>query len=291
MAVFGNLLKRKESSFRNCKLELFFHILICLLFINATSAQGDLLIFPKRIVFDGGKRVKQIILSNIGKDTAVYNVSFRQYRMNEYGVFQVITEPNVSQHFATPFLRVFPRKVTLAPNESQTVKVQLTKTTKLKVGEYRSHLYFRAEKNNKPLGQKESLVDSTSISVKLEAVFGISIATIIKKGTSNTVVAISNLFYEKDKDLNHFLNFTINRKGNMSTYGDIYISYISSNNTTYEVGKVKGVAVYTPGEVRKVKMQLKLPEGVSFIGGTFKVAYTVNESKEIVAEAELQFKL
>jgi hypothetical protein len=289
MAVFWNMVKRKDYCLRTCPLKLVFFIYSFFLVISTTRAQGDLLIFPKRIVFDGGKRVKQLILSNIGKDTAVYNVSFLQYRMTVNGGFKAVKTPDVGQYFATPYLRVFPRKVTLAPNESQIVKVQLTKAKKLNEGEYRSHLYFRAIKNNNPLEGKERVVDSTSISVKLEAIFGISIATIIKKGTSNTITTISNLFYEKDKELNHFINFNLNRTGNMSTYGDIHINYVSLDNTIVEVAKVKGVAVYTPGKVRKVKIQLKTPKGITFTGGKFKVAYTANESKEILADAELQF--
>lgn len=289
MGVFLNIAERKDYFFRTCSFKLVVFIFYFFLSIATTSAQGDLLIFPKRIVFDEGKRVKQLILSNIGKDTAVYNVSFLQYRMNENGGFKAITTPDVGQYFATPYLRVFPRKVTLAPNESQIVKVQLTKATRLKEGEYRSHLYFRAKKNNTPLGQNMKGVDTTAISVKLQAIYGISIATIIKKGTSNTRTTISNLFYEKDKALNHFINFNLIRTGNMSTYGDIYINYISDNNTTVEVAKIKGVAVYTPSEIRKVKIQLATPKGIIFTGGTFKVGYTANESKVILADAELHF--
>ena len=289
MAVFWNMVKRKDYCLRTCPLKLVFFIYSFFLVISTTRAQGDLLIFPKRIVFDGGKRVKQLILSNIGKDTAVYNVSFLQYRMTVNGGFKAVKTPDVGQYFATPYLRVFPRKVTLAPNESQIVKVQLTKATRLKEGEYRSHLYFRAKKNNSPLGQEKKVVDTTAISVKLQAVYGISIATIIKKGTSNTRTTISDLFYEKDKELNHFINFNLIRTGNMSTYGDIHIHYISGDNTTVELAKIKGVAVYTPSEIRKVKIQLASPQGIIFTGGRFKVAYTANESKVILADAELQF--
>jgi hypothetical protein len=289
MAVFWNFVKRKEYALRTCPFKLVVFMYSLFLFISTTSAQGDLLIFPKRIVFDGGTRVKQLILSNIGKDTAVYNVSFLQYRMNENGGFKAITRPDVGQYFATPYLRVFPRKVTLAPNESQIVKVQLTKATRLKEGEYRSHLYFRAEKNNNPLGQERNAVDTTAISVKLQAIYGISIAAIIKNGTSNTRTTISDLFYEKDKELNHFINFNLIRIGNMSTYGDIHIHYISGNNTIIEVAKIKGVAVYTPSEIRKVKIQLTTPKGIIFTGGTFKVDYTANESKVILADAEINF--
>lgn len=252
-------------------------------------AQGDLLIFPKRIVFEGRNRVEQITLANTGKDSATYNISFIQYRMTEQGEFEAITEPDSGQRFATPFLRVFPRKVSLAPGESQIVKVQVINTAKMEEGEYRSHLYFRAEKKNKPLGRVDNVEESNTISVKLEAVFGISIATIIRKGVSNTVASISDAEYSVDEASNPFLSFTINRNGNMSTYGDITINYISREKKSYKVAEAKGVAVYTPGTKRKVKMQLHQPESINFNDGKFKVVYAANETKKVIAETEFQF--
>ena len=47
-------------------------------------------------------------------------------------------------------------------------------------GEYRSHLYFRAIPAEKPLGEKEVLKDTTSISIKLVPVFGITVPVIIR---------------------------------------------------------------------------------------------------------------
>jgi P pilus assembly chaperone PapD len=269
-------------------LTLFVFIAVCMCFTNSTLAQGDLLIFPKRVVFDGKKRVEKLILSNTGKDTAVYNISFIQRKMTEFGGLEAISEPDSGQHFATPYLRVYPRRVTLAPNETQTLKVQVVNTSKIEDGEYRSHLYFRPEKNYKPLGQENKVVDSTRVAVKLEAIFGISIPTIIKKGKSNTVTSISELNYTNENNSGYFLNFSINRSGNMSTYGDISIHYISNDNTLYKVGKVSGVAIYTPGTIRKVKMKLQKPEGVNFSNGKFKVVYTFNKSKKIIAETELE---
>lgn len=278
---------QKEYYSCNFNQNIFIIFIAIFLSINTSSfAQGDLLIFPKRIVFEGRNRVEQITLVNSGKDSATYNISFLEYKMTESGEFVAITEPELGQHFAVPFLRVFPRRVNLAPGESQTVKVQMINTDKMEEGEYRSHLYFRAEKNNKPLGQEKNSIDATTISVKLEAVFGISIATIIRKGTSNTTASLSNVEYSSDEESNSFLIFAINRNGNMSIYGDITIIYTASNNIAYEVGKAKGLAVYTPGYVRKVKMQLQKPEGINFSGGKFKVVYTVNESKKVITEAE-----
>src|SRR5665647_386403 len=110
-------------------------IIICLISSKA-NAQGNLLIFPKRIVFDGSKRLAVLNLSNIGKDSATYVISIIQIRMKEDGSFETITQPDSAQFFADKNLRIFPRTVTLAPQEAQTVKVQVIKTNELSPGEY-----------------------------------------------------------------------------------------------------------------------------------------------------------
>ena len=76
-------------------------------------AQGNLLVTPKRVVFEGNKRSEELNLANIGKDTATYIISFIQIRMKEDGMFERITQPDPEQNFADKNLRFFPRTVTL----------------------------------------------------------------------------------------------------------------------------------------------------------------------------------
>ena len=266
---------------------LFFSF--CATSMLKVSAQGDLMVFPKRLILDDINKVQDINLANIGKDTAMYDVSFIQYRMNALGGFELITEPDSSQHFATPYLRLFPRRVILAPNESQLVKVQLVRINELTTGECRSHLYFRQVLNKKPLGNKDNTADDSAkgVSVKLTPVYGISIPCIIRKGESNTTVSISELEYENIGDSLSNIKMNLHRTGNMSTYGDISVSYVDGNNKTVEVGMTQGVSVYTPGLVRKCKMELKKMVGVDYSKGKIKVSYFTQESKKVLAEAEL----
>ncbi len=278
--------KRKTSDIRGKVLALFVLIAAGMCAAGSMKAQGDLLIFPKRVVFDGKKKVEKLLLSNIGGDTSTYNISFIQRRMTESGKLEPINEPDSGQRFATSYLRVFPRMVTLAPSETQIVKVQVSRTGTIEDGEYRSHLLFMPEKETSPLGQENKDADTTKVTVKLEPVFGISIPTIIRKGTPNTFVSISNLEYTLEDDSQHFLSFRIHRSGNMSTYGDIVIHYISDDNTSYEIGKASGLAVYTPGTVREVKMQLKKPADADFNTGKFRIRYTEHKGEEVIAEAE-----
>jgi len=50
-----------------------------------TVAQGNLLVTPRRIVFDGTKRSIDLNLANIGQDTATYAITLVQMRMKYDG--------------------------------------------------------------------------------------------------------------------------------------------------------------------------------------------------------------
>ena len=176
------------------------------------AAQGDLLLMPRRIVFEGPKRYEEINLANTGKDTARYVVSLMHVRMKEDGSFEEITEPGAGENFADKYIRFFPHSVVLGPGESQVVKIQLNRSNELTAGEYRSHLYFRAIPNEMPLGQTSPATDS-SISIKLVPVFGISIPVIIRVGEANTEVNLSASALEMGEDTVPVLNMTFSAEG------------------------------------------------------------------------------
>ena len=129
---------RTIINLRLCVSLLFCLITFTLLFPLTIAAQGNLLVTPRRVVFEGTKRSVDLNLANIGQDTATYAISLIQIRMKEDGSFETISTPDPGQNFADQNLRFFPRSVTLPPNEAQVVKVQLLRTNQLTPGEYRS---------------------------------------------------------------------------------------------------------------------------------------------------------
>ena len=237
------------------------------------SSQGNLLITPRRVVFDGQKKSQELNLANTGKDTAKYVISFLQVRMKDDGSFETITEPDPGQNFADKYLRFFPRTVTLGPNEAQVIKIQLTKTGELQPGEYRSHIYFRAVPDEKPLGE-EAPKDSTTIAIKLTPIFGITIPVIIRVGSSNTQVSVSDLAISLPADSLPRMKFTINRTGNMSVYGDVSVDYISPDGKTIPAGLIKGIAVYTPNHLRRVWIDLSKTAGINYHSGKLRITFS-----------------
>jgi hypothetical protein len=270
---------------------IFITWVILMIFIpnRNTFAQGDLLITPRRVVFEGSKRSFDLNLANAGRDSATYAISLIQIRMKEDGGFETITQPDPGQRFAESFVRFFPRSVTLGPGEAQVVKIQLTKVNDLTTGEYRSHFYFRAVPKAKPLGEKEQAIDTTSISVKLTPIFGITIPVIIRVGESNTKVTLSELGFTMVNDTIPSIKLIFNRTGNMSVYGDISVDHISMQGKITRVGIANGVAVYTPNAVRRFQLNLGKVPGVDYKSGTLRVIYSApsDVKPQRYAEAEL----
>ncbi|MDT8401928.1 MAG: hypothetical protein RQ743_09550 [Bacteroidales bacterium] len=279
----------KSARIRPFKQYSVWIIILALLLSTDLFGQGDLLITPRRLVFDGSTRSIDLNLANTGNDSATYAISLIQIRMTEEGQFETITEPDPGQRFADRFIRFFPRSVTLAPNEAQVIKVQVTRRSELEEGEYRSHFYFRAVPDQKPLGEEGAVQVTDEISVQLVPVFGITIPVIIRMGESTTSVTLSDLDFRMFNNTDPRLEITFNRSGNMSVYGNLTVDHISPSGSITQVGIANGIAVYTPNTKRKFILNLSKTEEVDYSKGKLKISYSASSdiSPERYAEAEL----
>jgi len=262
---------------------------LLLLGIIQVKAQGNLLVDPHRVIFDGDKKIMNVSLINSGKDSANYSMSFLQYKMTDDGSYEEILTPEPGQNFADKYIRLYPRTVTLGPDETQVVKLQLIRSEELQTGEYRSHLYFRALPIQKALGEEAAKKDSSGISIKIIPVFGISIPVIIRSGESTSALNITDLKFEKADNVSNRLNLTINRKGNMSVIFDITVTHIATNGKVTQIGLMEGTVIYTPNSLRKYKMELESKPSVDLSKGVIHVVCTTKNGTSILklAEAEL----
>ncbi len=237
---------------------------------------GDLLIAPTRVVFEGAQNNATLSLINMGTDTAAYVISAVNYRMTETGEFQEIATPDSGQFFADKIIRYFPRQVVLAPREEQVVRIQLMKPAGLSSGEYRSHLYFRAVPRAKPVEATTVDTSAKGIAISLTPVYGIAIPVIVRNGDLTASVTVSNtsVSYDGDAPTIPKLNFTLERNGNSSTYGEIVVTYVPTDGQPVVVGQVKGLAIYTPNSRRTYRgLPLTVPGGAKLTGGRLLVEY------------------
>lgn len=255
-------------------------------------AQGNFLLTPRRIVFDGTRRSIDLNLANTGQDTTTFAISIVQLRMKENGSFEIITVPDKDQNFADKNLRFFPRIVTLPPNEAQVIKVQVVRKGQLESGEYRSHFYFRSIPKVTPLDNETASIDSTEISVRLTPVFGITIPAIIRIGESDTKVILSVISLDDIEEGGPILKLEFRRTGNFSVYGNLVVNHHSENGVSTRVGVANGIAVYSPNEVRRFQLQLNNPSGVDFKKGKLQIVFSTSSdiNSGIIAAVEWLLK-
>src|SRR5215210_1627591 len=174
---------------RSRQLLALFAVLLALAASPASAGVGDLLVAPTRIILDG-RRGTEIILNNIGDDIATYRVTVELRRMKPDGTLETVTVPNARESAAEAMILYAPRKVTLPPNQPQSIRINARAPQGLADGEYRAHLLFRAIPEARPA---TAPVPVKGVSFRLTPVYGVTIPVIVRLGNLSATAGIANV--------------------------------------------------------------------------------------------------
>jgi hypothetical protein len=252
---------------------------------------GDLLVAPTRVVFEGRTRSMELTLLNIGKQAATYRISFTHLRMLASGELKEIEQPEPGAAFADDLIRYSPRQVTLEPNVSQTIRLQVRKPEKLPDGEYRSHLLFRAvpPEGAVPANVVETEEKGAGYTIRLTPIYGVSIPVIVRQGQTSATASVAELAVRAPEKPGEpsTLELKLRREGNQSIYGNLRVTFLPAGGKEQVVGILNGLAVYTPIAERLIRVALQPPPGVVLEHGHLRVQYTKAEQKgDLLAQAE-----
>lgn len=251
---------------------------------------ADLLVYPTRLVFEGGDRAAQLDLNNAGKESATYRITIINRRMTETGDFIDVDKPAPGELFAEDMIRFSPRQVVLAPGATQTVRVSVRKPADLPEGEYRSHLRFERVPEADGRSNVEAPAKPGELGVQLRVLLGLTIPVIVRHGRTDAAVTLSGLELQKGAaERPPTLAFVLNRTGNRSVYGDLGATFTPQGGKEQLVGKANGVAVYTPNPLRRGRLELQLPPGTALTRGTLRLTYRerAEAGGKLLAEAAL----
>jgi hypothetical protein len=244
--------------------------------VTSVSAWADLMLHPTRLVFDKNQRAAQLELINNGKETATYRITLVNRRMNEIGEFSAVDTPLPGEQFSDDMLRYSPRQVVLAPGEAQTVRVLLRRPANLQQGEYRSHLQFdrMPEISTNSIDTIGHKVETSAVGVDLKALIGVSIPVIVRQGDTSAAVTLAGPhLLPPQAGKGSVLAVDLQRMGDRSVYGDLVVTFAPNNGVEHEVGVAGGLAVYTPNDTRKIRIELHPQKGVELKQGTLRVVY------------------
>jgi len=281
-----------KSSKTVARTSLFF-LLFFFALQNALHAQGNLMIFPPRVVFKGNTHSEVLGVTNIGADSAVYVLSFLQYRMKEDGSLEEISAPEPGQQFADAYVRFFPRQVMLGPKETQSVRMQVRKPANLPAGEYRSHLYFRAVPRSTEQGIIRGATADSSVSFELIPIFGMTIPVIIRHGELEASVSIGEVYIAHDSTGSPTsINVHCTRKGEASVYVNVIATYYPPTGKPAVVASLNGVAIYTPNPARLFSLALTQQEKPSLQSGRLfvEIIDASDTNKQVLDKKEIFLK-
>jgi P pilus assembly chaperone PapD len=215
------------------------------------QAAGDLLVAPTRIVLDG-RRGAEVILNNIGAEEATYRISLELRRMSDNGRLEDILPEQASEKekAALEIIRFAPRRVTLPPNQPQSIRVGMQGTETLPDGEYRAHMLFRAIPKTVDATSEEA--PANGLKINLIPVYGVTIPVIVRKGELKATAAIANAVIARDNE-GPTLQFALNRQGDRSVFGEIHVT---RPGVAEPLMVAKGIAVYPELNARTVSLPM-----------------------------------
>lgn len=230
-------------------------------------AAGDLLVAPTRVILDG-KRGTQVILNNVGSEEMTYRISLEIKRMAEDGRLEDIdpAATTEAEKAALALVRYAPRRVTLPPNQPQSIRIGLNPADTLPDGEYRVHMLFRAIPKTQAVTDEAGTND---LKIQLIPLYGITIPIIVRKGELAATAALANARIGRDED-GPVLEVDASRKGNRSIYGEFRVSKPGQSKP---IIVQKGIAIYPEIAKRKVDLPLSDEEAAAIRGSEVIIAY------------------
>ena len=238
--------KRKKRIFE----QLLFFPLIAFFFIADSYADAKLLVFPQSVVFNDRDHSQEITLSNMGDRTGVFTVQWVDYSMTDSGGLTVWSEPGFSPWSIQPFIRYSPRRVTLAPNESQVVKIGLIKKHDVPVKEYQSHIVVRTINPNLE-ANKIPATATDKQSIKIDTLMGVGVPVRWEHGTDLAKAHIDIKSISNDK-----VSITITREGLASTRGYLHVLQKAANGSQILLSKPEHLVIYPNLSSRTIDLSI-----------------------------------
>jgi hypothetical protein len=246
-------------------------------YARAQQADGaDLNISPKRLVLGAANRSGVVYVFNRGTAGASYAIDLVDRVMLEDGQIMPLEEIQAGSdavataarlHSARAMITFSPRRVTLGPGESQTIRVRVLPPQGLAAGEYRTHLTVATlpPEDAGLTAERAAATREDELSTRVVALLALSIPLIVRRDAAPGVVTISrpSLRLHGDggaQDSPGSVDLQLTRTGDGSSYGNLEVLAQKGDGRPELIGAIKGLAVYPEIDRRAASIALsRLP--------------------------------
>lgn len=238
----------------------------CVAALLSFQVSASLLVNPTRVELDNLQNRSAVFsLINRSERPSRYNVYFEDKQMLDSGEF-VTLEKNAAEFSLAKYVRYSPRRVNIEPEQAVKVRLAARLPQSIKTGEYRSYMVF----HQIPLAPVKNEIDeqqSDVFSLSISAFLKISVPVILRVGELDSELTIADSVIDAGR---HTVQVTLQRNGERSTYGDLEVFDIATNQL---VGVSKNIAIYT--ELTERTFSIPLAQSVA-ADAQLQVRYTEN---------------
>lgn len=220
--------------------------------LGAGPAAADLLISPLRVVFEARTRSVTVVVTNQSQETKTYRLEWAEKRAKPDGQYEDVPEPDPAMPVSSKLVQFSPRQVTLAPGESQQVRVALRAPADLAAGEYRSHLSFVSIGQPQRQASRRQQQGGAGIEVFLN--LGFAIPVIVRHGTAAEPAAaqLAGAQFRLDELNRVNLIVDIARRGAFSPYGRLRVFLRDQDGAPErQIGMLNNVAMFPEVDTRR----------------------------------------
>jgi hypothetical protein len=197
-------------------------------FASASLAAQGVMVAPHAVFIDHSQRGGSVLLYNPGTEAVEVTIStiFGYPTTDSSGNIKLntIENPDSTVPSALAWIQAFPRRLTVAPKERQTVRLLARPPVGLPDGEYWLRLVIAAQAGTVPI---TGVSDTTAIQVGLKLEVRTIIGVNYRKGRVATGVALSNVRAQVVGD-SVITRARIERRGNAAFIGMIRETLVDS---------------------------------------------------------------
>ena len=215
------------------------------------QAGAVLFIHPTLVMFEGNTRSATITLSNRGDQTGTFEMSWTDMTMTPSG--GLVKHEGPSPWSLQSYVRYSPRRVTLAPLESQVIRIAVRRGLDIAEGEYYSHFRVLTLNSEDPSAAVEDTSEQVAAAVVIEARSAVAIPIVWRNSRDISSASIESV--RIDRDTNQ-LSVDVMRHGQLSVRGFLHVFETAADGARSSLAEPVPLVIYPNLDARTMTIEL-----------------------------------
>jgi hypothetical protein len=235
------------------------------------QAAAVLFIHPTLVMFEGNTRSGTITLSNRGDQTGIFEMSWSDMAMTPSG--GLVKHEGPAPWSLQSYARYSPRRVTLAPLESQVVRIAVRRGLDVPEGEYYSHFRVLTLNSEDPSVAEADTEEPTGAAVTIEARSAVAVPIIWRNSRESSSASIKAVRIDQDSNQ---LSVDVQRHGPLSVRGFLHVFETAADGARNSLAEPVPLVIYPNLDGRTMTVELNDGVKASSLKSGTKVFYSTD---------------